>query len=131
MNAALDCVPLTPLDLNAVDLCWTCAKLAHWGRCVRERGAGFPSMTSHEKARIGRGGVYTGPSMPDDLVELDRIVFLAPPQHKRVIVEVYTKHGRSADHAARLQLSVRDYWRRKTRAEQFVCRRLQVLAQLG
>lgn len=86
-------------------------------------------MASHERARIGRGGLYTGPSLPDDLLTIDQAVMQAPPHHKRMIVEVYTKFGRSADHAARLGLSVRDYWRRKTRAEEYVSRRLHVLAQ--
>lgn len=129
MNAALEYEPLTPSDQDAIDLCWTCARLATWGRMVRERGSGYPSMAAHERARVGRGGKYTGPHLPDDLAELDRLIQRSPPQHKRLIVEAYTKHGRSADHAARLRLSVRDYWRRKTRAELFVCRRLQVLAQ--
>jgi len=129
MAAAFDYAPLTASEQNAIDLCWTCAKLSQWGRRVRENGAGFPSMAATERARIGRGGTFSGPHLPDDLVELDGIIQRSPPQHKRLIVEAYTKNGRSADHAARLRLSVRDYWRRKTRAAQFICRRLQVLAQ--
>jgi len=121
----------TAAERDAVDLCWTCAKLSQWGRRVRERGSGFPSMAATERARVGRGGTYTGPHMTDDLVELDRLIQRSPPQHKRMIVEAYTKHGRSRDHAARLGLSVRNYWRRKSQAELYVCRRLQVLAQQG
>jgi hypothetical protein len=112
----------------AVDLCWTRAKLTQWGRKCRALGTGFPSMSTTEKARIGRGGRFSGPALPPDLEEIDVIVSRAPKHHQAILVEAYTKSGSGSQHAGRLRFSLRDYWRRKTEAEEHVRDRLQVLA---
>jgi hypothetical protein len=92
-------------------------------------GVGYPSMAATERARIGRGGRFTGPALSPELEEIDAIVAAAPPKHRQILVEAYTKGGTGRKHAARLGFSVRDYWRRKTEAEVYVRDRLQVLAQ--
>lgn len=130
LNAVLEYFPLpTPEEIQAVDLCWTRAKLGQWGSRCRVLGLGYPSMSTTERARIGRGGRYTGPSLPPDLEDIDQVIARGPAHHRKVLVEAYTKRGSGRKHAARLGFSVRDYWRRKTKAEEYVSRRLQVLAQ--
>ena len=77
-------------------------------------------MSATEKARIGRGGVYEGPSLPVDLEYVEIAVARSLPQHKLILVEHYTKTGSVRDHAARLALSRMTYWRRKDLAERHV-----------
>jgi hypothetical protein len=77
-------------------------------------------MASHEKARIGRGGSFDGPNLPEDLAALDGVVARIEPQHKLIIVECYTKFGDWQDHAARLQLTKPTFFRRKNIAEKRV-----------
>jgi hypothetical protein len=89
-------------------------QLTLWGRLCRAMGQGYPTMASHEKARIGRGGAFDGPNL------LDVWVSRCPPQHKLIIVETYTKGGDYRDHAARLQLSVDAFYRRRKRAEVYL-----------
>jgi len=95
-------------------------RLTLWGRLCCAVGIGYPTMSSHEKARVGRGGVFNGPSLPEDLLAIDVAVSRAPPQHKLILVEVYTKGGHWSDHAARLRLSADSYFRRKKRAEVYL-----------
>lgn len=95
-------------------------RLTAWGRLCRAIGIGYPTMSSHEKARIGRGGAFTGPSLPDDLMVIDVAVARSPPQHKLILVEVYTKDTHYREHAARLQLSVDAFYRRRKRAEVYL-----------
>ncbi len=94
--------------------------LALWGRLCRVVGPGYPTMAAIEKARIGRGGVFDGPYLPDDIAELDAQVARCPPQHKLILVECYTKSGDYRDHAARLRLSVDAWYRRKKSAEVYL-----------
>jgi hypothetical protein len=101
-------------------LSWVRIKLRQWGRMARAVGVGYPSMASFERARIGRGGVFDGPSMPEDLAEIDWQVTRAPKHHKLMLVECYTKSGDWKDHAARLKLTVDAYYRRKKRAEVYL-----------
>jgi hypothetical protein len=105
-------------------LCDLRRRLTLWGRISRALGIGYPTMSSHEKARIGRGGVFNGPHMPDDLIEIDVAIARAPPQHKLMLVEVYTKEAHWREHAARLHLSEDGYFRRKKKAEVFLYRTL-------
>jgi hypothetical protein len=114
---------------RTIDLSWTRVKLAEWGRCSRVQGLGYPSMSTTEKARIGRGGRGSDPSLPPDLEDIERVVAHAPRRHKTILVEAYTKRGTTRQHAARLGFSVGDYWRRRTRAELFVSQRLRFLEQ--
>jgi hypothetical protein len=95
-------------------------KLTLWGRLCRAIGIGYPTMSSHEKARVGRGGLFDGPNLPQDIAELDVVIARSPPQHKLMLVEVYTKSGDYRDHAARLNLSVDAFYRRKKRAEVYL-----------
>jgi hypothetical protein len=95
-------------------------RLTLWGRICRAIGIGYPTMSATEQARIGRGGLFDGPNIPDFLADVDHAVSTAPPQHKLVIVETYTKNGNYQDHAARLNVSVDAYYRRRKRAEVYL-----------
>lgn len=106
-------------------------RLRLWGLVCRRMGVGYSSMSSHEKARIGRGGVFEGVHIPDWLADIDNGVSMCPPQHKLMLVEVYTKHGDWKDHIARLRQhhviiqSVSAYYRRKNSAESYLNTLLQ------
>jgi hypothetical protein len=102
------------------DLDYLRSRLKLWGRICSALGIGFPSMAATERARIGRGGVFDGPNIPDFLADVDHAVSVAPPQHKLVIVETYTKNGNYRDHAARMQISVDAYYRRRNKAEVYL-----------
>lgn len=108
---------------------WIRLKLYQWGRWSRFRGLGFPSMSSTEKARIGRGGGWDGPSLPEDIEAIDVAVARCLPQHKLILVEHYTKGGSVRDHASRLSVSRMTYWRRKDIAEKHVSILLQTVGQ--
>jgi hypothetical protein len=96
---------------------WIRIKLYEWGVRNRAQGGGYPSMASHEKARVGRGGLFCEPDLPPDLAEVDRAVARLEPQHKMVIAECYTHRGTHDDHMARLRMAARTYFRRKNLAE--------------
>ncbi len=102
------------------DLCWIRMRLTAWGRLCRAQGIGYPTMAATERARIGRGGSFDGPRLPDDLAEIDVAVARSPPQHKLILVEVYTKEAHWREHAARLRLSADGYYRRKKSAEVYL-----------
>jgi len=110
----------------APELCWIRVKLTQWGRMVRAVGGGYPSMATTEKARVGRGGSFDGPSLPDDLAAIDYHVTNAPNNHKMILVECYTKGGDYKDHAARLRIPVHAYYRRRNRAEVYLNTALRV-----
>lgn len=105
-----------------MELHWIRIKLTDWGRRSRAIGIGYPTMAVTEKARIGRGGSFDGPSLPDDLMEIDAAVSRSPPQHKLILVECYTKDAHWREHAARLRLSADAYFRRKKKAEVYLNR---------
>jgi len=107
------------------DLYWIRMRLTAWGRLCRAVGIGYPNMAATERARVGRGGSFDGPSLPDDLAEIDVEVARSPPQHKLILVEVYTKDAHWRDHAARLRLSADSYFRRKKTAEVYLNTRLR------
>jgi hypothetical protein len=108
-----------------MNLHWIRRQLYHWGLMNRAHGIGYPTMSSHEKARVGRGGVFEGPSLPQDLAEVDLAVRMLEPQHKMVIAECYTHYGTHSDHMIRLRMSERTYFRRKNMAENRVITLLQ------
>jgi hypothetical protein len=108
------------------DLAYLRRQLSLWGRLCRAVGIGYPTMAATEKARVGRGGAFDGPTLPDDIAEIDVCVARSPPQHKLVLVECYTKDGDYRDHAARLRLSVDSYYRRRKRAEVYLNTALRV-----
>jgi hypothetical protein len=101
-------------------------RLTTWGRLCRAVGIGYPTMSATERARVGRGGSFDGPTLPDDLAAIDLAVARAEPQHKLIIVECYTKGGSWQDHAARLRdhhgmaMSKPNFFRRKNLAEKRV-----------
>jgi len=103
-----------------MNLHWVRRQLYHWGLMNRAHGIGYPTMAATEKARIGRGGVFEGPNLPQDLEEVDLAVRRLEPQHKLVIAECYTHYGTHMDHMIRLRMSERTYFRRKNIAEQRV-----------
>ena len=113
------------------DLAWIRRQLYHWGLICRARGIGYPTMAATEKARIGRGGTFDGPSLPPDLQEVDIAVCRLEPQHKLVIVECYTHYGTHHDHMIRLRLPERTYFRRKNLAENRVNWFLQSGSEFG
>jgi hypothetical protein len=86
-------------------------------------------MAATEKARIGRGGIPGTLELPERVQAIDVIVARSPRAHKVMLVESYTKGGTTRQHAARLGLSNGDYWRRRTRAEEHVRDRLQLVEQ--
>lgn len=95
-------------------------RLTLWGRVCRAMGIGYPTMSATEQARVGRGGLFDGPNIPDFLADIDACVSHSPPQHKLVIVETYTKGGDYRDHAARLRISVDAFYRRRKTAEVYL-----------
>jgi hypothetical protein len=99
---------------------WIRIKLYEWGVRNRVRGIGYPTMSATEKARVGRGGAFYEPSLPQDLEEVDQAVRQLEPQHKLIIAECYTHYGTHDDHMARLRMPPRTYFRRKNIAEQRV-----------
>ncbi len=104
--------------------------LALWGRLVRDRGIGYPSMSTTEKARIGRGGGSDfAPKLPPDIEALDQAISRAneilSARNDRVTVkallgEHYTKSGRAADKAAHLGISRTWYFTAKAKAEMHI-----------
>jgi hypothetical protein len=104
---------------------WIRLKLYQWGRLCRAKGIGYPTMSSTQKALMGRGGVFREPELPPDLEEIEITISRSPPQHKLILVEHYTKDGGPRDHAARLSLSIDSYYRRKNLAERHVYSALQ------
>ena len=86
-------------------------------------------MAATEKARIGRGGIPGTQELPEGVQAIDMIVARSTHSHRVILVESYTKGGSTRQHAARLGISNGDYWRRRTKAEEYVRDRLQVLEQ--
>jgi DNA-directed RNA polymerase specialized sigma24 family protein len=114
---------------QAINLCVARAMLSQWGRCCRASSGGYPTMAATEKARIGRGGIPGTQELPERVRAIDVIVARSPRAHRVMLVESYTKGGTTRQHAARLGLSSGDYWRRRTRAEEHVRDRLQLVEQ--
>lgn len=100
---------------------WTICKLNEWGRWVRDRTGGYPSMAATEKARVGRGGRgELNTELPPDLRVIDEAVAMAPVDYKAVLVEHYTKHGLGTEKAAHLGVSRQTYYLRKRSAERHI-----------
>jgi hypothetical protein len=112
-------------DIDQSSLHWIRRQLYHWGVRCRAQGIGYPAMATTEKARIGRGGSFCGPSLPPDLEELDLVVARLAPQPKAIITECYTHFGTHSDHMIRLRLPARTYFARKKSAETLVYWSLQ------
>jgi hypothetical protein len=106
--------------MSETDLCDIRRRLTMWGRLCRAVGIGYPTMSATERARVGRGGSFDGPTLPDDLAAIDVAVARVEPHHKLILVECYTKYGDWQDHAARLQLTKPTFFRRKNLAEKRV-----------
>lgn len=108
-----------PVRYTGLD--WTIAMLALWGRMVRDRGIGYPPMSTTEKARIGRGG-GADPliPLPPDIEAIDNAVSAAPIELKILLIEHYTKDGYAVEKAARLGISRSLYFVRKSQAERHI-----------
>jgi hypothetical protein len=102
------------------ELIWIRIQLTAWGRLCRAMGIGYPHMSTTERARVGRGGVSDGPSLPDDLAEIDYEVAVAPIEHKIILIEAYTKGGHWTEHAVRLGMNKDKYYSRKESAELYL-----------
>jgi hypothetical protein len=92
-------------------------QLTRWGRLCRALGIGYPNMATMERARIGRGGLIDGPTLPPDLAEIDYEVTVLEPDYRIILVEHYTKSGGWREHSFRLGLCKSDYYDRKESAE--------------
>jgi hypothetical protein len=94
--------------------------LTQWGRWSRTSMPGrLPSMSTTEKARIGRGG--TGDSeMPYHIAEIDHIVCTAEPTERTALIVYYAQEGSLPDKAARLGLTRSEFRARIERGESFV-----------
>jgi hypothetical protein len=101
-------------------LACTIALLQQWGRFVRENGIGYPSMSTTEKARVGRGYAEKNSAFPPDLEAIDAAVCKAPIDYKTILVEHYTKFGYVYEKAGRLSISRQTYYQRKASAERHV-----------
>lgn len=62
--------------------------------------------------------------LPDDLESMNAEIAKAPPQHKLILVEHYTKDGNGHEHAARLGLKRSQYFERKKTAEEYISKRI-------
>jgi hypothetical protein len=107
---------------------WTICKLCEWGRWVRDKGIGYPRMSSHEKMRVGNGGVpgQNPTDYPPDIEVIDRAVSESPIDYKTILVEHYTKNGYVAEKAAHLGISRQTYYQRKASAERHVANSIGV-----
>jgi len=103
-----------------MELHWIRRQLYEWGVRNRVRGIGYATMSSHEKARVGRGGSFDGPSLPQDLEDIDLAVRRLEREDRAIIAECYTHYGTHWDHMIRLRLPERTYYRKKKAAEQAV-----------
>jgi uncharacterized protein with PIN domain len=108
-----------------MNLSWIRIKLYEWGVRNRVRGIGYPTMSTTEKARVGRGGGFSEPQLPQDLEEIDQAVRRLDQEHKAIIAECYTHYGTHLEHMARLRLPETTYYRKKKVAEQRVYSLLQ------
>lgn len=104
---------------------WTISKLNEWGRVVRDKGIGYPSMAAIEKAIFGRGGAYLF-SLPPDLEVIDNAVARSPVDFKVILIEHYTKDGHYMEKAAHLGISRSTYFARKASAERHVANEIGV-----
>ena len=99
--------------------------LTSWGHWAMQGLPGeLPSMSTTEKARMGRGGIGDGSEMPPHIAEIDHIVCIAPPKEKRVLIVYYTQRGGMDEKAARLEMTLREFREVRERAESFVAMNL-------
>ncbi len=103
-----------------IDLQWIRIQLYQWGLRNRARGIGYPTMSATEKARVGRGGVFSEPELPPDLEEIDAAVRQLDSDNKAIISECYTHYGTHEEHMARLRMARATYFRKKNLAEKRV-----------
>ena len=90
-----------------------------WGSWARGGIPSLPTMSTTEKARIGRGGVPSD-EMPPIIAEVDHVVCIAPADQRIVLIVAYAHTGPVKDKAMRLRLSRWQFRRRLERAESFV-----------
>lgn len=98
---------------------WTRLRLTAWGRWARGGLPSLPTMSSTEKARMGRGG--TGDrDMPAHIAEVDHAVALTPMPQKRVLIVFYCQQGRITEKASRLEMDRHRFRRLLAQGESFV-----------
>jgi hypothetical protein len=98
---------------------FTRRRLSDWGRWAKGGLPSMPTMSSTEKARIGRGGT-PNLDMPPDIAEIDNIICRAEAAHKLILIVFYVQAGALGDKAARLNLSRHSFRRHLDRAEWYV-----------
>jgi hypothetical protein len=98
-------------------------RLAQWGRWARGGIPSLPTMSTTEKARMGRGGVPCD-EMPVHIAEVDHTVAISPPECKIVLIVYYCQQGPFTEKAHRLGLSRWSFRRRLERGESFVAMNL-------
>jgi hypothetical protein len=99
---------------------WVKRRLTFWGRWARSGVApSLPTMSTTEKARIGRGGVPDD-SMPPDIAEVDHVVCIAPPEVRQVLIVYYAQTGSKVEKARRVGITRYAFGRRLERGESFV-----------
>lgn len=98
---------------------FTRRRLSEWGRWAKGGLPSMPTMSSTEKARIGRGGT-PNLDMPPDIAEVDIIVCRADPAQRLILIVHYVQAGTLGEKAARLNLSRHSFRRHLDRAEWYV-----------
>ena len=99
---------------------WVKRRLTFWGRWARSGFApALPTMSTTEKARIGRGGVPDD-SMPPDIAEVDHVVCIAAPEVRQALIVYYAQTGSKEEKARRVGITRWAFRRRVERGETWV-----------
>ena len=98
---------------------WVRARLRAWGHWARGGIPSMPTMSTTEKARIGRGGVPID-DMPIPIAEVDSAVRRAPADQRIVLILTYAQPGPIYAKAQRLHITRWTFKRRLERAESFI-----------
>lgn len=102
---------------------WVIRRLTFWGRWAKGGLPSLPTMSSIERARMGRGG-RPSDEMPEDIAEVDHAVCIAPAPLKRALISYYAMRGTLEDKALNCGISRREFLRRKERGESFIHQQL-------
>src|SRR5277367_6189489 len=102
---------------------WITQRLNAWGSWARGGLPSLPTMSSIEKARIGRGGVENL-SMPSHIAEVDHLVCTAEPPIRIALIVCYAQRGSFEEKAQRLGLTRWALRRRKEQGEAYVYQNL-------
>ena len=98
--------------------------LTEWGRWARTGMPGkLPSMSTTEKARMGRGGAGES-EPPPHILEVNHLVNTTPSPERMTLVVFYSQHGSIPEKAHRLGISRWTFRRRLERAESYIAYQL-------